>query len=98
MNTLTLGWERCDLCGRRGVTIRCLYGGEALNLCPHCLTMIYPKRGLSCRHLYAVLPSLKELAVTANGDIVDTVEKAISKTKQTSRARFSNKRKKSLLE
>ncbi len=85
MNTLTLAWERCDLCGRRGITIRCVYGGEALNLCPYCLSVAYPRRGLSCKQLYAVIPSLKSLVNTPNSDLINRVGQLIT-SKSTSRS------------
>ncbi len=53
----TLDWERCDLCGRKGATVRCTFGGRILNLCPYCALALSGKYGLECKELVLVLPS-----------------------------------------
>ncbi|MEB3765513.1 MAG: hypothetical protein GSR77_05050 [Desulfurococcales archaeon] len=92
MNTLTLAWERCDLCGRRGITTRCIYGGEALNLCPYCLSVAYPRRGLSCKQLYAIIPSLRSLVTTPNSDLINRVDQLITSKSTSRRSRRTSSR------
>jgi len=80
----TLDWERCDLCGRKGATVRCTFGGRILNLCPYCALALSGKYGLECKELALVLPSTtRRLHVT---------EEALERIRIEVASRYSAKR------
>ncbi|MEB3816898.1 MAG: hypothetical protein LRS46_03040 [Desulfurococcales archaeon] len=49
---ITLGWDRCDLCGRHAPTWKCRVGGKTLNICLFCAYTL----SASCESLTLELP------------------------------------------
>lgn len=45
----TLGWYRCDFCGRKTTVYECRYNGRNVLICPYCIIALWNTKGFYCR-------------------------------------------------
>ncbi|MEB3806897.1 MAG: hypothetical protein GSR73_05220 [Desulfurococcales archaeon] len=75
MPRATLGWYRCEVCGRKAYVYQCRYNGRTVLICPYCILALWGYRGFYCNA--PIVKKLGKVAPTARWGEADTLVSSI---------------------